>query len=398
MAATQAVWRFLHNQRITLPLLAEPLLQMARQWRRDHSSPWALVIHDWSVLSYPTHTTKHDCTLHGGPNSRGYDLGTLLLVHGDTGDPVVPLELELRDDRCIHSTRPVPVKGRDSRLDNMLPSMRCLDGVLGQDRVLHIIDREADSVTHYRAWHKEGRCFLVRANDTRHARWHGQDLTLSQIQRQLQAQDQFRRRGAVTYRGQAAGLHVAATTVILDRDGWRKRWRHGQRMTNQRVSGPPIALRLIISRVCDEKGQTLARWYLLSNAPSEVTAEQLAQWYYWRWRIESFFKLLKSAGHAVEQWQQETGAAIAKRLLVAAMACTLVWHLQRCTNPETITFRTFLVRLSGRQMKYGKTFTAPSLLAGLWVYLAMMDTLDHYSVEDLQAMQRHLHLFNIDTG
>ena len=397
-AATQAVWRFLNNEQITLPLLGEPLLQIARQWRRDHSSAWALVIHDWSVLSYPTHTAKRDCTMHGGPNSRGYDLGTLLLVHGDTGDPIVPLELELRAAREVHSTRSDPVKNKDSRLDNVLPSMRCSDDVLGQQRVIHIIDREADSVAHYRDWLRNGRCFLVRAKDTRQACWSESDLKLSQISQHLQVRGQFRRSGPVEYRGTTAILHVAETEVVLDRPGWQHRYRQGRRVCNHMVSGPPIWLRLIVSRVCDERGKTLATWHLLSNAPSEVTAQNLAQWYYWRWRIESFFKLLKSAGHAVEQWQQETSAAIAKRLMVAAMACTLVWNLQRATAPDAISFRTFLVRLSGRQMKYGTTYTAPSLLAGLWVYLGMLDALEQYTVADLQAMKQHLRLTHRDTG
>jgi hypothetical protein len=36
----------------------------------------------------------------------------------------------------------------------------------------------------------------------------------------------------------------------------------------------------------------LERWYLLTNVPEEVDATTLALWYYWRWRIETFFKLL----------------------------------------------------------------------------------------------------------
>ena len=55
----------------------------------------------------------------------------------------------------------------------------------------------------------------------------------------------------------------------------------------------------------------------------------MALWYYWRWRIESYFKLLKSAGQQVEAWQQGTAEAIAKRLVVASMACVVVWRLAR---------------------------------------------------------------------
>jgi len=81
------------------------------------------------------------------------------------------------------------------------------------------------------------------------------------------------------------------------------------------------------------------KWYLLANVPSEVSAEQIALWYYWRWEIESFFKLVKSGGQQLEHWQQESGLAVLKRLLVASMACAVVWWLQRDESPESEEFK-----------------------------------------------------------
>jgi hypothetical protein len=59
-AATQGVWRFLANDRVTLPALIGPLHQAARPWRQRSAAPWALVIHDWSALKYPGHAAKAD--------------------------------------------------------------------------------------------------------------------------------------------------------------------------------------------------------------------------------------------------------------------------------------------------------------------------------------------------
>ncbi|MGX5701010.1 hypothetical protein ACWKWF_15940, partial [Acinetobacter kookii] len=50
----------------------------------------------------------------------------------------------------------------------------------------------------------------------------------------------------------------------------------------------------------------VARWSLISNVPSEIDAVELTTWYYWRWRIECYFKLLKQAGHDIEAWLQTT--------------------------------------------------------------------------------------------
>jgi len=104
----------------------------------------------------------------------------------------------------------------------------------------------------------------------------------------------------------------------------------------------------------------------------------LVRWYYWRWKIENFFKLMKSAGHEMDNWLQRSGRAIAKRMLIAAMSTTIVWRLARDDTPEADHLRKELVKLSGRQMKRGKGqkgFTEPALLAGLGVMLKMIDYL-----------------------
>ncbi|MGG2142495.1 hypothetical protein [Symbiopectobacterium sp. RP] len=75
--------------------------------------------------------------------------------------------------------------------------------------------------------------------------------------------------------------------------------------------------------------------------------------YYWRWGIESFFKLLKGAGHDVEKWLERSAGALLRRLLIASMACVLVWRLQRVEGDDNAAARQLICRLSGRQQKRG---------------------------------------------
>jgi hypothetical protein len=56
-----------------------------------------------------------------------------------------------------------------------------------------------------------------------------------------------------------------------------------------------------------------------------------------------------------------TGSAIARRLLVATVACVVVWQLQADDSPPAREFKNILVRLSGRQMKRTRPHTAPAL-------------------------------------
>jgi hypothetical protein len=378
-AAVLGAHRFLHNDAVTLPHLVEPLQQAARQWRQQAPTAWGLLIHDWSYLTYAGHRRKADQTRLTHRKTRGYELTTVLLVEGQAGHPIAPVELRLRAAHGVCSTRAPAPDPEAFRIDEILPSMQAAAGLGLGGPLVHVIDREADSLAQYRAWQADGRYFLVRANGSRTVRWRGAEVSLAEAAGRLTP----RRCRDVAYKGQVAVQHVAETEVVLDRPAWRHRRRNGRKV-NERVPGPPLPLRLAVSRVCDASGRTLAVWYLLTNVPAEVETATVALWYYWRWRIESLFKLLKGAGHQLEHWQQAGGEALAKRLLVAAMACTLVWRLERQESAEAAALRGLLVRLSGRQMKRGRSHTAPALLAGLWSLLAMLDVLGEHSVEELR--------------
>jgi hypothetical protein len=384
-AATQAAWRFLNNERIALPALAEPLRQAGRIATGRSSSPFVLVAHDWCKLDFKTHTSKTDVLQLTHKNDVGYDLTTSLLVDAAHGAPLAPVQMHLKTAKAVHSTA-VEVPGLDDHhLEQLLPTMNEVASWGLPRRPVHIIDREADSLGHFRQWTAANHLFLVRADDRR-VLWNGNPRLLSEIVEELARQRRFTGTREVSYHGQTAVQKIAETTVVLHKP---HRTRRGRKQYD--VVGPPIELRLVIARITTAEGEVLAEWMLLTNLPiNEASAAEIALWYYWRWRIESFFKLLKGHGLHVEQWQQETGAAIARRLLVAAMACVVAWTLQHDSAPAAEEFKRVLVKLSGRRMKYGVKSTAPALLAGFFVYLSMIDFLNHssYNLDQLQSLAR----------
>jgi len=132
----------------------------------------------------------------------------------------------------------------------------------------------------------------------------------------------------------------------------------------------------VIARVRDaETQELLSTWYLLTNVDA-ASAELVALWYYWRWNIESYFKLMKSAGMELDHWQLESGMAILNRLLVASMAAATVWNLQRFTSVEATEFKDLLVKLSGKTVKRARPHTSGTLLSGLFVLLRIFDFLE----------------------
>lgn len=384
-ASTQAAWRFYHNPRVGLPDLVAPLHQAAHHALSLCPAPFALVVVDWSNLNFHPHTSKADQVLFSTGSDRGYELTSALLVDTTAGDPLAPLEIRLRTAAAVHSTRlPAPARSA-SHLDQVLPTMRSLAGLALPAALVYVIDCEADSVDHLRKWHRQRQLFLVRSDGTRKVRYAGAEHTLKQVAALLQQRGAFGQPRAVRYHGRAATQTAAEVEVILERPAYR---RHGAK--RRVIRGRPLTLRLVVSLVHDGTGQRLAGWYLLTNLPPSVEAAEVALWYYWRWRIESFFKLLKSAGQQVESWQQEAGEAIAKRLLVAGMACVAVWQVAKAEGGSAQTLRELLIRLSGRQMKHGVAFTLPALLAGMWVLLSMLEVLDHFDLDQLRRLAEPL--------
>jgi hypothetical protein len=383
-ASTQAAWRFFRNPAVTLAALAAPLLQAAPAAVRSACAQYALMMHDWSHLNYNAHTRKTDRVQLSHSRDCGYELQTALLVGDRAGQPLAPLCQNVVSTAGVHTTRAETVAPRQTRLDELTGRMAYLAGLNLPKPLVHIIDREADSVGHYRQW--QAYLYLVRAKGGQRVERAGHSCLLGTLATELHHTNALVFSRAVVFQGHAARQYVAETAVVLRRAA-RPRRRGEKR---QAVPGDPVPLRLVVSEVRTAEGQVLATWYLLSNVPAAVSAGELAQWYYWRWRIESFFKLLKGAGQQIEAWQQESGLAVAKRLLVASLACVLVWQLERSTQPGATEVRTLLVRLSGRQMKRNRPHTAPALLAGLWTLLAVLDVLEDYPPPELQRMAQNI--------
>jgi hypothetical protein len=385
-AATQAAWRFFNNRRVALDALIEPLREAGRcalaDERQHPDAPaCALLVHDWSKVDYGSHASKKDVVQLTHETDVGYELTTALLVSAADGSPLAPMEMHLKTKDGLLSTRsPAPSAG-EHRLEQVFDTLQSSQDWGLPVPLVHIIDREADSVGHYRQWHAAGHRFLVRGDD-RKVRWNDRRLLLSEIAGQLAEQGQFRRSRPVEIRGRKATQYVAETEVVLDQPA--RQMRDGRK---QSIPGPPLTLRLIAVRVLDDGGQLLAEWLLLTNVPVEwADSDRIALWYYWRWRIESFFKLLKSGGQQLEHWLQETAVAIFRRLLVASMACVVAWRLSRQSTPEAEELKRVLVKLSGRQMKRTRPVTASALLAGLCVLLSFQALLENYHIEDIQRL------------
>ena len=208
-AATQAAYRFLNNPRVTLRALVRPLVEAARKEVNTACDSWALVVHDWSQLMYPDHDAKRDrvpLSSRGGPE--GYELQTALVVSDRDGSPLAPIVSSLRAADGVHCSRSWKVRPPLSPLDELEPTMNYVEQLSLGRLLVYIFDAEADSVAHFREWSKQGRFFLVRADD-RLVEWEGSERKCSMIRPLLVEREAFRQVCRVEYRGMQSELPVS---------------------------------------------------------------------------------------------------------------------------------------------------------------------------------------------
>lgn len=362
-AYTQAAWRFFRNESVTLPILSKPLVEAALAGM-SHCESYGLVVHDWSRLNYRKHESKQDKRQLSHDKDIGYELQSSLLVSDKTGLPIAPIAQNWVTKDKVYSS----VEGEED-LGFKLP-------------LVHIIDRDADCVNIFRQWQRKEYLWLVRCRKNSTVCCDNKSVQVQELAKRIDTEY----RGEIRLKGAKCHVRVGEIAVSLRKASKRSK------SAKKPEKGEAIGARLIVSRVLsdDTEPQVLAEWYLLTNVQESVPCSQLALWYCWRWQIESFFKLLKTQGFCLEDWQQETGEAIAKRLAVVCCACVTVWEMRHDTEAEPL--KMLLVRLSCRQMKHGLIVTDSALLVGLWQFLSALELLRSYQPEQLYEMAKMLPL------
>ena len=373
---TQAAWRFFNNERCSLSELIKPIQRMALDQSEQLNKAYNLVAHDWSGLIYKKHTSKKDRYGVHHEKELGYELQASLLLNEENGGPIAPIALNVVSKEAVLSTYSETCSRDDSHLDELSKRIDFIEDMGFKAPVVHILDREGDSVELMRVL--KAKKWLLRCRSNSCVTYEGSSIRIDKLSHQLS----FTQIRSIDYKGQRAEQYLAQAQVTVTRDAQHKKKTGKPR----KIKGEPVLCRLVVSKVVDPKGKILAWWYLLTNMPQTVSMGDIALWYYWRWSIETFFKLLKSAGMQLESWQQETGEAIARRLVVACMACVYVWQLAEAKGPDAGELRKLLVRLSARQMKYGVEFTRPALFAGLCSLLNSLDLLENYNINELKQM------------
>lgn len=214
-ASTQAAWRFYANESVTLATLQKPLTEAAHTGVRHQCDTYALCLHDWSHLNYQ-HANKADTYAITHAQDVGYDLQSSLLVSDRDGQPLAPVALRLVSGDGSYATyeaAPVVPSVPRGHLDEVTHCIHRLERQAFGKPLVHIIDREADSVGHLRQWQAGGYHWLVRVKGHSRLTYQGSTHHSETVAATLC----FENVREVTYQGKTHGQWVAETQVTLTR-------------------------------------------------------------------------------------------------------------------------------------------------------------------------------------
>jgi len=393
---TQASWRFYNNVDVSLPSLNDPIIEEVVEQSNKRAGKYILVAYDWSHLDYKKHSKKQELIIKnkkGNAKQIGYDLQSSLAMD-EKGNPLGALAQNLATDEKIYSTYDNNIDKSLTHLEELARRTRYVrENYNIEKELVDIIDREGDSIALMREYEANNWLYLIRAkaNHTVYLADEDRDVKQGDLAKELKLGTYLKTiKYKVDKKMQKVKIFVNEIEINIRRDATKQVTTEEGKRETIFTEGKSIKARFVVERLVDEQKNIVAEWMLLTNVPKDVKATTIGTWYYHRWKIESYFKLLKSSGFNLESWQQETPIALFRRLLVVSYATLFVWKIEHSEDKNAPVVRKFLVQLSGRLIEKKKEYTTPALLAGLWVFMKMMNILAIYDVEALFAFKEQI--------
>jgi len=384
----QEAWRFYNNENVDIKSLNNPIIEKGIESIKSECNEYILIAHDWSLINYRNHTAKKDCieTRRSKTQkkiSKGYELQSSLAISDITGKPITPLIHNLKTSNSVFSTYDNNIDINTTHLKELSNRIKYIKNHfnINKKKIVNIIDREADSIGFIRDLDEDD-FFIIRALDRSLVEYKGKQISQKELSKKVKLGKYIK---SIKYKNRKVKIYVNSVDIVITRDTY---------VNKKRVKGKPVKCRFVVERLIDDKDNSIvATWLLLSNLKKDIDDKTIGLWYYYRWNIESYFKLLKSSGFNLEKWQQERAIAIFRRLLIASYACLLVWQIEHSNEKNIEEIKRFLVKISGRLVPRNKISTSPALLAGIWNFFSTMDIIELYDIQKLFKMKKELNEF-----
>lgn len=365
MADLMSLYRFVDNDKASISQLRE--IRSAVVLESISVDEELLIVHDVTQLDYSRQNARTDRRLIGDHRGQGYEYFPCVAVESRSGRVVgvvhdTVVSKDGPDDRDVMDYNYEPLFANFSRKEKkrlrenhrhqMAVHVHGLSKRLKGRSVIHVADREFDDIFILDRCGDHQTHFVIRSSASRNVQTPNQDWIPSQALASKQAGHRVEEgwacvnlarlidhvplrpykvlpldsRSRVTDAASAArfaNLSIGTCRLRLYRDAKR----------NQRYFRPPqpVDVSMVIIREVEvsPNGEDPLCWVLLTSLPVE-TFEQMAhvgRIYELRWKIEDFFRLLKS-GYHIESCRMDGADKIAKLLVTLTLASMVVLNLK----------------------------------------------------------------------
>jgi len=368
MADLMSLYRFVDNDKASLCQLRNIRSEVVLE--SISAEDELLVVHDVSQLDYSRQNARSDRRLIGDHRGQGYEYFPCVAVESRTGRVVgvihdTVVNKDGPDDRDVMDYNYEPLFANFSRQEKkrlrenhrhqMAVHVHGLSKRLNGRPVVHVADREFDDIFILDRCVDHQTHFVIRSSASRNVQTPNQDwippqalaakqtghgveegwvcVSLERLIDHVPLQPYkvlpLDSRSRVTDASSAtrfASLSIGTCPLRLYRNAKR----------NKRYFRPPrpVDVSLVIVRELDApNGEDPLCWVLLTSLPIH-TFEQMAhvgRIYELRWKIEDFFRLLKS-GYHIESCRMDGADKIARLLVALTLASMVVLNLKAAVN------------------------------------------------------------------
>lgn len=350
---TQALYRFMNNSKVSVPLLYQSAGSFCKEELSKLSGKTYLSVSDTTTLNYTTNKSRHHLDCLDSVKQKGLFCQTMMLMD-DSGCPHHLVRQSfynrpaatLGQSRSVSSTQQakIPIEDKESyRWLEDYQELETLFGQMPQHRIVHLIDSEGDIFELFASRHYEHIHILTRAH-------HDRLLYIDPKKAKLGVAQPTNLKIAV---GETACQACFSIVVTDDKTGEKRQARLEMRWASVTLDVPqtlksyqkdkgytPEPINVVEVREITPADSTKhpfepLHWILMTTLPVQ-TVEQAAEiihFYTLRWRIEDFHVVLKE-GSEVEELQFETEEALKNALVVYSIVAIQVLNLRYLSQSQ----------------------------------------------------------------
>lgn len=374
MSNLVSTYRFAGNEGIPVEKLREIRARAVMDRVDSDSESELLLIHDGSLLDYSKHESKKDKRAIGNHNGTGYEYVICLAIdpERETILGVIHDTLVSRDGPDDQNVMDYDYEPSFSGFDDeekerlkrnhrhqMAVHLHGLSGCVANHDVIHVADREFDDLFVMDSIMQLGRDFTIRSSGDRNVQapyydWVPEDaLSMKRtghpiprgyvyvsLARLAESVPLFPYKSLpLDARGRVTDERSAKRTAVLSIGTFKVRFYKKAMRNNQDIPIPrAVEANVVVIRETDPPpGMAPLFWVLLTSLPVD-TIEQAAwvgRTYELRWKVEDFFRLLKS-GFNIEKSRLDNAGKIARLLVVLTLAATAILNLKQSVGlPST---------------------------------------------------------------